>query len=1038
MKRLILCLAGFLVVFGPIAASLINPLPVAAATTATSYCSSHGYTQGGRDAPTFAACTDGYSGAQANKSLQASCPTSLGGYPGSYTDPEDASPFSVCLGVYSDNKSAPTPAAPKSPSSAAQKACESTEQGSNPSIAACEIGYDGAKKDVGTACAGLGPGSKTIGSAADCEVGWDLANNITPPGDGPRTPPSSAAASACASYTSGTSAYNACTAGYAAQGAGTSEASACSSTKYPDSNDVTACKTGWEQAQSDAAADASKPLGCTAQFTDPLTWILCPIVDVLAQIVNFVDNLITNQLNVKTNAIFCSSQTCNAYYAAWESFRDIALGLMTIVGLVLIISQALGLEILDAYTIRKTLPRLLIAAIAITLSWPLMQFAIQLSDDLGFGVRHLIYAPFAQLGDSIDLSFGGGIGNLFGSVAAAGGAIAAVPLWIVAGGPAALLAYVGTAALAVGVAILVLILRQIAIILLMLLSPLALVAYILPNTQRVFRMWWESFSRALLMFPLIAAFIATGRVFSAIAIHNGGAVNQLIGFAAYFAPYFMIPLTFRMAGSAVGAMGNFVNSRAQGGFESLRKARTDSRQARTKAAQKNGLYRSGLVPFKRPFAKDEHGNAKKTSLGKVLNTIGNQTVDWKDGWRLQAAKRGGKVGEAVFGRQVRGLKSHIGSQQIEHTAAAAKELQLTYHTGRALAGQHQYVYDSLKGKKMKDGTDAQQALRDNFGIGQRDENGHLSEANLQGWRGSENEKEHNQLASIYDYGSQGARIAAGELRAKGREIDDLKGAGKDETQRADTEFMGMMVSAQAGRLENKELAGYYNNMVQEGEPEEAMKRLERLQELAAPLRTSQKRNYGLEFRVNPDTGMQEAIDVYDDPTGAAAQKSVGRATSQDISNSKSEDLKTEDGHLSGWSEALVASASETVRDTRKVTDPVTGKTRMVAYDTGKAKTGQALRDARAAQAKIQSIEGYASGDIGVGGQIFKIMQEAGIEPKYGGDPKGTLKIGSSADNVSSGGVILPSGISTEVQHEQLRPQEQPPQEPPENPFNPGS
>jgi hypothetical protein len=367
-----------------------------------------------------------------------------------------------------------------------------------------------------------------------------------------------------------------------------------------------ACKKGFTSVAAPAPAapgSATKQLGCTAQITDPLTWIICPVVDILTKIINLVDKMITDQLDVKTNAIFCDTgpnfNTCQDYYKAWQSFRNIALGLMAIAGLMIIIAQALGLEILDAYTIRKTLPRLLVAAIAITVSWPLMRFLIQLSDDLGFGVRQLIYAPFSNLSDSVDLSFGGGIGNLFGAAVGVGGAAVAVPAWLLTGGLGAMLGFVGTATLAVLVAIIVLILRQVAIILLMLLAPLAIVAYILPNTQRIFRLWWESFSKALLMFPLIAAFIATGRVFSAIAIHNGGFINSVIGFAAYFAPYFMIPLTFKMAGSTVGAMGNLVNNRASGGFQALSKFRGNRRRAGLDRLQKGEAFRNAPAGSRR-------------------------------------------------------------------------------------------------------------------------------------------------------------------------------------------------------------------------------------------------------------------------------------------------------------------------------------------------------------------------------------------------------------------------------------------------------
>src|SRR5204862_5967758 len=110
-----------------------------------------------------------------------------------------------------------------------------------------------------------------------------------------------------------------------------------------------------------------------------------------------------------------------------------------------------------------------------------------------------------------------------------------------------------------------LVLLQILIMILVILAPVAIITYILPNTQRVYKFWWDAFSKALLMFPLIAGFIAAGRVFSAIAIANsdGGALGQTIGFVAYFAPYFLIPATFRFAGGALSQLGGFVNDRGK-------------------------------------------------------------------------------------------------------------------------------------------------------------------------------------------------------------------------------------------------------------------------------------------------------------------------------------------------------------------------------------------------------------------------------------------------------------------------------------------
>jgi hypothetical protein len=147
-----------------------------------------------------------------------------------------------------------------------------------------------------------------------------------------------------------------------------------------------------------------------------------------------------------------------------------------------------------------------------------------------------------------------------------------------------MLAFVGTAAIAVLVTFLVLTLRQIAVILLIILSPVALICYVLPNTQRGFRFWWESFSKLLLMFPMIVAFITAGHIFSAISSDQGnGFVHQTIAFIAYFAPYFAVPLTFRFSGGLMSGVGNAINSRGDGARRALSEFRGGRRKKNTAA-----------------------------------------------------------------------------------------------------------------------------------------------------------------------------------------------------------------------------------------------------------------------------------------------------------------------------------------------------------------------------------------------------------------------------------------------------------------------
>lgn len=548
--------------------------------------------------------------------------------------------------------------------------------------------------------------------------------------------------------------------------------------------------------------DPETKLGCEATYDNPLTWIMCPIIDTLSTMIEGLDRIITNYLNVNTDSIFKSGETADAYHQAWQAFRNIALGLMVIVGLFIVISQALGLEILDAYTIRKTLPRLLIAAIGITLSWQIMQFLIDASNALGFGIRRLIYLPFANLKDSIDLSFGGGIWNLIGGTAAtAGAAAAAVPLWIAAGGIGVVFSYVGTAALAVMIAILVLVLRQIAIILLMLLSPLAIIAYVLPNTQKLYKFWWESFSKALLMFPLIAGFIATGRVFSAVAVHNsigGGsaaAINQLIGFIAYFAPYFLIPMTFKFAGGFVRQLGGFVNDRGRGAFDGLRNYRKGQAKQRIHAARTGGLYRNEYGEFFNPLT------GRKTSVGKLANMMGNALdADEVAPYWL------GRAGVPGFRRTPRLVDEALASQGVEHSANLAKKLGWHYETAWGVLGKREDEHG--QGLKWSDNTERRLRQEGFYGEEARRR---PTDFSIGSWQAPTGDVGAQRLASILqqDDSSEAARRAGVNLAASAEKLGTFKG--DDETRRADIETAALMTAGSQGRLEDSDYVRTYED-----------------------------------------------------------------------------------------------------------------------------------------------------------------------------------------------------------------------------------
>ena len=135
---------------------------------------------------------------------------------------------------------------------------------------------------------------------------------------------------------------------------------------------------------------------CEANYTGAaheLNWLFCGLLRGIDSMFGFIFNTVEDQLRICTGTSSTTKQVCSnnllsaQVEKSWAVFRDLASALLVIVMLIIVFSQALSFGNLDAYTVRKMLPRLAAAAILIQISWPLFKFGIDLSNDLGQGVR---------------------------------------------------------------------------------------------------------------------------------------------------------------------------------------------------------------------------------------------------------------------------------------------------------------------------------------------------------------------------------------------------------------------------------------------------------------------------------------------------------------------------------------------------------------------------------------------------------------------------------------------------------------------------
>lgn len=305
-----------------------------------------------------------------------------------------------------------------------------------------------------------------------------------------------------------------------------------------------------------AAADGASCYGFS-----PFSWVLCPILDLADGVYGFARDVISDLLYIEPNDV-----NDTGLKQSWSIMRGLASTLIVLVALVMIASQIFSFEFMTAYTIKKVLPRLVIAAILIQLSWFIFTTLIFIVNGIGAGLYALLTQPFNGVGggDIMDIAgqikASGAVGSVFSQAtiftAIVGAGAFAVGSVMVGGATLSIILTAVGVIISILITIFTLIVRKILILLLLTLAPLALVAWILPNTTKYWDMWWKLFSKLLLMFPLIMLLFASGVIAANVFALTGKSdpISYLIILIAYFAPLFLIPSTFKFAGGLFGSL----------------------------------------------------------------------------------------------------------------------------------------------------------------------------------------------------------------------------------------------------------------------------------------------------------------------------------------------------------------------------------------------------------------------------------------------------------------------------------------------------
>ena len=342
--------------------------------------------------------------------------------------------------------------------------------------------------------------------------------------------------------------------------------------------EISACKQGQSAeiktpSEGDGGEEEKNSCG-----VDGIGWLVCPLMSFAGSLGDASYSAISYFLSID-KGIF-KEQSNGGLGQAWSFFRDIANAVFAVIFLWVIFSQISNVGVSN-YGIKKILPRLIIGALLVNLSFYLCQLAVDLSNILGFSLKGVLEGAASKVGtQSAEV-------GTFNTLIVDGLALVGIGLFIFL---AVSIPTIMALLLALLVVLVILIVRQAVVILLIAISPLAFAAWLLPNTENLFKKWVSMFRGLLIVFPVISLLYGAGKLAGAVLTavgtddpNNPKETMQVAALAASILPLGATPFVLQSSlnslgniGAKIGRMGANAHSRFAGNAKGTAKRRVDN------------------------------------------------------------------------------------------------------------------------------------------------------------------------------------------------------------------------------------------------------------------------------------------------------------------------------------------------------------------------------------------------------------------------------------------------------------------------------
>lgn len=423
--------------------------------------------------------------------------------------------------------------------------------------------------------------------------------------------------------------------------------SVASSTKKPTSEQLKPGEPGGSSGDGTTPKEEDQE-NCKIDY---IGWVICPVVNTLASMSEGARARLVKMLTVDTKSILGDTSE-GSVYSYWSKIRDYANILFVIFFLFVIYSQITGYG-LDNYGIKRMLPKLIVGVIAVNISFYICGLLIDLSNVVGSSAFNFISTAAVggmPAGDWNDSDQG----------------------WISSIAAGALLLTVGYFALATVISVLLFVVitavttifllgvREAIIILCTVISPLAFAAMIMPNTEGLYKKWWNVFKASLMVFPMVGlvygASNLAARILGASVEENDFILKSVITLLI-FAPLPVVPKLVKSAVEIIGIGGlvagaeKWMNKKRGAMTDKVGKWRENKltsqfgKHRREKAQLRNAQIRGGTYRGRGGFVNPRNWrsganrrfNAMSGDFGQKRKLAGSAAALAEDNERMKAA-----------------------------------------------------------------------------------------------------------------------------------------------------------------------------------------------------------------------------------------------------------------------------------------------------------------------------------------------------------------------------------------------------------------